>query len=293
MCNNHTHNHDNPFGDLGVDDDLGGPADAAHVATTASDDRPTFPCEHCGGTGRWSGGVNRHGDRKCFACSGKGHFLTSAADRRRARTQRRESAARRLEDAQTAFNEQEPTLIADLMPMVGWNSFAASLVEQFHKRGDLSAKQIGAAKRMIAKVALQNEQRAEQHRASEVEIDLSPIRKMFDHAVAQNHKKPIYRAVGLIINLAPAHGKNPGALYVKRQGSRDYQGKLIGNVFHPHKAKQSTIRALKLIAQNPTEAAIRYGRKFSNCSICARALTNKESIERGIGPVCAANFDLL
>lgn len=33
--------------------------------------------------------------------------------------------------------------------------------------------------------------------------------------------------------------------------------------------------------------AIAYGKKFGRCAVCNRELTDEESIERGIGPVCA------
>jgi hypothetical protein len=36
------------------------------------------------------------------------------------------------------------------------------------------------------------------------------------------------------------------------------------------------------------EAAETYGRTFGACALCGRTLTNPESIERGIGPVCAS-----
>ena len=45
---------------------------ASRHATT----RPAHkhPCGECGGTGRWSRGINRHGSGHCFACKGKGYL---------------------------------------------------------------------------------------------------------------------------------------------------------------------------------------------------------------------------
>jgi hypothetical protein len=43
-------------------------------------------------------------------------------------------------------------------------------------------------------------------------------------------------------------------------------------------------------ANDPKEAAIKYGRLTGACAICGRHLENKESIERGIGPICAERF---
>lgn len=47
------------------------------------------------------------------------------------------------------------------------------------------------------------------------------------------------------------------------------------------------IDILKKIAKNPAKAAARFGHEFGHCAICGRGLTNDESRERGIGPVCA------
>lgn len=38
------------------------------------------------------------------------------------------------------------------------------------------------------------------------------------------------------------------------------------------------------------EQASAYGRKTGRCMICGRLLTNPESVERGIGPICAGGL---
>jgi hypothetical protein len=269
-------------------------------------DRPenvkTFPCEHCGGTGKWRGGRNSKGETKCFACKGSGHFKQSAAKRRKARQQRQESKAKKLNDAKLAFEEENPGLWETLAGMAGWNEFAQSLVGQLATRGTLSDKQIEAAKRMIAKTAEAKAARAKERREKAVEIDLSPIREMFESAFSAGLKRPKYRAEGLIISRAPDNGKNAGFLYVSTLAiqigedwsSDDYQGKIgPDNVFLPAwGAHDETTAALKVIAENPSEAAVRWGRKTGNCSCCGRELTDPESIEAGIGPICATKWSL-
>jgi len=47
---------------------------------------------------------------------------------------------------------------------------------------------------------------------------------------------------------------------------------------------------LLAIDQDPERAAVLYGKASGNCSICGRDLTDPESIERGIGPICAAKY---
>lgn len=44
---------------------------------------------------------------------------------------------------------------------------------------------------------------------------------------------------------------------------------------------------LRGIAKDPYAAAILFGKLIGKCSICGRTLTDPESIDRGIGPICA------
>jgi hypothetical protein len=52
------------------------------------------------------------------------------------------------------------------------------------------------------------------------------------------------------------------------------------------------IEAMREIAKDPLAAASLFGHEFKRCGICSRGLTNDESRERGIGPVCARRFAL-
>jgi len=57
------------------------------------------------------------------------------------------------------FNKENPGLIEALKELTSWNSFAASLVEQYNKRGSLSEKQVGAAVAMLMKIAARKTER--------------------------------------------------------------------------------------------------------------------------------------
>jgi hypothetical protein len=50
------------------------------------------------------------------------------------------------------------------------------------------------------------------------------------------------------------------------------------------------LEALVRIGANVELAMVLFGRKTTRCGHCHRRLTNKESRERGIGPVCAAKM---
>lgn len=167
------------------------------------------------------------------------------------------------------------------------NGFIYSLAEQLFRKAWLSEKQVAAYYRGKARLAEVIEQRNAEAEARKVNVDLQPIRDMFETAVSNGYKRPVYRAEGLVINRAPDTGRNPGALYVKTEDG-DYMGKILGTDFTPIRSAPDAIgQSLTAIAMDPEAAAIRWGRKTGKCSCCGRKLTNAESIERGIGPICA------
>jgi hypothetical protein len=169
-----------------------------------------------------------------------------------------------------------------LRKVSGWNGFARQILAEFDRGGLINANQMAAAERMMNKLEEKS-----------VTVDLSRIRGMFEAAVSNGHQKPVYRAEGLKISLAPATGRNAGALYVVEIENDAYQGKVDGVEFKAvREASGGTLSALHRIAENPMEAAVRYGQKTGKCSCCGRKLTNKVSIEMGIGPICAETWGL-
>ena len=183
------------------------------------------------------------------------------------------------------FNEANPGLIDALKELSSWNSFAASLVEQFSDRGSLSDKQTGAAIAMLMKVKANKSARAEAP-----SVDLSNIVAIFDKA-HEAIKTPKFRFEDLVISRAPDAGANAGALYVKVDG--EYMGKVKeGKFFGIQFTPEDTLSKLKQIAESPLSAAVAYGRRTGACACCGRELTVHASIERGIGPICAERFGL-
>lgn len=71
----------------------------------------------------------------------------------------------------------------------------------------------------------------------------------------------------------------------------EYIGKVLdGRFMSTSAATDEHKQALNVIAENPRDAAIRYGRQTGSCACCGRALSNKQSIEAGVGPVCAEKW---
>ncbi len=264
------------------------------IVTRSSAPRQTWPCGQCGGTGKWSGGVNRHGNSNCLACKGVGHFVTSPEYRAGAKqrivskqNEKAEALRRSIKD----FAEAHPDMWKDLC--AARTEFTASLHASLTKWGTLTQNQINAWYRGWEKLQAAKAARNAEANAKSGEADLSRIREMFDAATASGFKKPIYRAEGLKITLAPATGRNAGALYVVEIDFDVYQGKVEGVTFKAaREAKSDTLSRLQTIARNPMEAAVRYGRQTGRCSCCGRELTNQASIDAGIGPICAGKWGL-
>lgn len=189
-------------------------------------------------------------------------------------TDNRELVADGLRRWTKDFCEAHPEMWADLV--AGNSEFSRSLYTSLKRWGTLTQNQINAWYRGQSRKA---------------EVNLDRIREMFDAALINGHKKPCYRAEGLKISLAPATGRNAGALYVVEIEDDAYQGKIVDTTFSAvREAKADVLSRLQTIAQNPLEAAVRYGRRTGTCSCCGRELTNQVSIDAGIGPICAEKW---
>lgn len=246
-------------------------------------------CVPCNGTGLWRM-RNSYGNNRCHTCNGRGWTVASPEQLRRNRIKAAEKKVAAKADAREAniaalgeanFKRIEAASM--------WSEFARSLIDQHNVGKAWSEKQIASLVRMSDKLEAKDAERAEQRKADEVTVDLSAVRAMFETAYGNGYKRPVYRAEGLVISRAPSHGRNPGALYVK-DASDTYLGKIVGTVYTPSRDAKDTAAALAVIAQDPLAAAVAYGRRTGQCACCGRTLTNHESIERGIGPICAERW---
>lgn len=255
------------------------------IATKRSSEK-RYPCGQCAGTGLWSGGVNRYGNSKCRACRGRGYFKT---DPRKLQKQREARAQKSAELKAAAMRANEESGLLELFSefnMLNWNSFAQNLYQQHIEGKAWSEKQISTALAMAEKTRISREKRAAEREANAINVNLQGIVDMFAKAVENGYKRPIYRAEGLIVSRAPDNGVNAGALYVKDE-NKQYLGRVVGDKYF---GKDDAREALAVIAENPREAAIRYGQRTGRCACCGRALTNHQSIELGIGPICATRW---
>lgn len=94
----------------------------------------------------------------------------------------------------------------------------------------------------------------------------------------------MYRKDETIYKIQKAvHGS--GHLYAKRLVPGDGYGAKASFVYAP-----GAMKVLTLADRMSLEEAKAWGALYGTCCVCGRTLTNEDSIEAGIGPVCAGKF---
>lgn len=290
---------------------------AERMAKRDPADSPTFkelPCPKCGGKGYVVMGYVNIQKYRCYKCAGTGRVAPSkrkpldmspeAIERRqKAGIKRRANKVKKAVDhnAATAEWEKSDELGIFLRSAADWSEFAVNMLNAHHKFGEFTEKQEIAIRSMKAKVDARGDREADADLSSG---NLEDIFKIFTKAIESGRKRPVLRIAvledpndddsdvsgHLKISLAPAGGKNAGHLYVKLDD--DYQGKIDpdGKFFAIRDAEDGIAEVLVAIADDPLAKAVLYGRKTGNCACCGRELTNQDSIDLGIGPICAEKW---
>lgn len=183
-----------------------------------------------------------------------------------------------------AWAEQNPAAFAWIEGKAESNDFARSLYLSLRKWGRLTPNQLFAVQKCLARETIMQ---SKAENAPTISID--PIVQAFERANA-GLAKPKLRLGEFVFSPAPAGGKNPGAIYVKGADGT-YLGKVAGGrLFTQMNVTPEVEQDILNCAADPMNAAIAYGKRYGKCSVCARTLTDPESIDRGIGPICAERF---
>lgn len=175
----------------------------------------------------------------------------------------------------------------------------ASMLNDFQTRllagHELSDNQMAVIVKGMARSAQWAAERQQKAVSTEAALDVTAIRE-----VLQRRRKVMVAL--FTFSLAPAHGNNPGAIYVKDNGT--YIGKIARGeaTFRPGRdfdqSRLPTLReamadpaeAVKADAERRAKALLKNPDLSIPCGCCGIMLTNPESIRRGIGPICAGKW---
>jgi hypothetical protein len=286
------------FDDLENLDDLDNTVPSAGYAAktgfglSSVDDGQRFEedCPKCRGRGRFISWAGRDCG-PCHKCKGTGKvsYKNPSHVREAAKASREQAKARKLVDAIQSYTESNEAVVMWIAENVGYSDFAKSLHAALHKYGSLTDKQTAAVHKCIAKRDENRKAKAERDESAP-DIDITVIADAFQTAKGNGLKWPKLRLANFIFSLAGDSSRNPGAIYVKNTDG-DYLGKIQGGrFFSSRECSDETTKEILDVAANPSEAAEAYGHQTGSCSCCGRELTNSESVERGIGPLCAAKY---
>lgn len=242
-------------------------------------------CPKCRGSG-----VTKWGP--CFRCKGKGgkDYKTSPEQRKQRRVNAIRAAVIKGDNAWKAFAEEHPDVAAWIVRSgdSGYG-FAMSMRDVVQRYGHLTERQLTACQNGLAREQEREAQRAkERQEQTATGVDVSRVRAMITKAQAAGLKRIAVTIGDFRFSPAPEHGANTGAIYVKIAG--EYAGKIVGNDFIGRNTTEAQRNELLRVAADPMAAAKEHGIRTGRCSCCGATLTNAESIELGIGPICASKF---
>jgi len=213
--------------------------------------------------------------------TGSSSFMLSLSQQLKSRGSLSE---KQLDAAERFFAPVEPVTMDDRTQAVAdflaanhaGNEFLTSLHNQLQDRGALSDKQLAAVERNMGKGGEQ--------------LDAAVLLGLFATASANGLKRPALTFNDVRISKAPDHGNNAGHLYVKLDG--EYEGKITpdGRYMAVRSAAPETAALLADICKDPMAKFTNHGHESGQCCCCGRELTNPESIELGIGPVCRTKW---
>ena len=192
------------------------------------------------------------------------------------------------EDNVEFFREQYPDHLKWMEEAAKGFDFAASVLESVKKYGTLTERQMDAVERCMTR----DHDRAEMNATRVLQaptVEVAPIEEAFIRAKKSGVKAPKLTIERVTFKPAKAGSANEGALYVTREET--YLGKIKEGRFFGSRECRPLDQVLVLeILQNPRQAAIAHGKLSGRCAICSRELTDANSVEAGIGPICAEKF---
>lgn len=257
------------------------------------------PCKDCRGSGKFRSYTGRIvGD--CFKCKGTGKKVFKTSPEARAKNAA-DKKARHLAKI-TAWTEAHPAEFQWIVAAAGRGfNFAADMLTTLNQYGDLNSFKLDKVRQFMIKDQLRAEEKAEiEARAPQIEgAPLEKIEQAFATALENQIRFPKLRLDTFIFSPVQS-GVNAGSIYVKhateidRNGDKRYLGKITeGRFVRRHGTSIEEEQRIIAAAMDPEAAAKAYGQRMGACSICGRALTRNESIDRAVGPICAEKYGWL
>lgn len=261
------------------------PVNAKPIASGIAPQSADAECPKCHGRGSVLIGYSAPRHARCFRCDGTGRVSARSA----AGSKARETTARN----RAAWREQHADVLAYLQAGAarGWE-VATGLLDKVEAYGSLHADTLAKVRGWMQAAKDRAEARSAERAAAAPAVD-GGIKAALDTAAASGLKRPKLRLDGFVFALAPATGRNAGAVYVTQREDGDslYLGKVVDGRFHASRECPAELTpAVVAAASSPAEAAVAAGRALGVCACCGRELSDPDSIARGIGPICAERF---
>jgi hypothetical protein len=188
--------------------------------------------------------------------------------------------------AKNAWIEAHRDVIQWIYDNLPHNSFAGSLVRRYEE-GPLTTGQVVGVRKILAEDAARAAERMTAIVRAEPngnDIDLSSVPEGF-YAVPDGETR-----LKVKIERPTPPSKWSGFIFVS-DGAEYGQQKKYGRQA-PGKLYTGDIKdALRAIIADPRAASVAYGKLVGRCGVCNRRLEDAESIERGIGPICAGKLE--
>ena len=260
-----------------------------------TENRPTYPCTACRGSGKYQGVRLHQTASECFKCRGKGYFFASAETRQKNRAQAADRKETLTRETLADFDTTHAGLRAFLTSAGTWSIFAASLSAALQKYGDLTPAQLQAAQSMKAKA----EERATAKTAPAAVPTLERLAAAFLTS-GQHLQHPKLRLMTpdgqrVVLSRAGEASRNAGSINLTDgapYGSNTFYGTITPQGVATYRANTppSVSALLSRFNADPQASIKAQGQMTGECCCCGRELTDPESIANGIGPICAANW---
>jgi hypothetical protein len=250
-------------------------------------------CPKCKGCGRFISYSGRDCG-PCFACKGNGkhEFKTSPEARAQARTSAADRKARSEQANLEAFKASQPTAFAWLEAKRPTFAFAADVYAKIAKYGDLHEGTLAAVLRCVARDEERDAQRAAKQAEAKAAapVDVASIVELFDRAAKAGLKRFTLRFNRMHFQV---DRNKPNLIWVSEAGYGTAKlGRIENGIYKPgYAATPEVIARLVEIVKDPLAAGIAYSQLTSSCSVCGRHLENQDSVDAGIGPICAGRLN--